>query len=118
MEEYKKRIISMFQKVTIIIYAVLFVLFSVCVFGIIHAGGDDNVTVAFALLFLFLAIMSWAVYTPFIINLIGDWIIKALQKKKKKGKHDELLYCMLFSFAPMVIFFGAIGLLALIFVIF
>lgn len=117
MEEYKKRITKMLQTITFVIYAVAMVAFFVCMFGVIKAGGGD-LSLAFAFLFAFLGVMSFVVYSPRIISFVGDLIIKLLDKKKKKGKFDELFYCLLFSLAPLLLFGLIIGIMALAFFVF
>ncbi len=104
-EKHKEKITKTFQWVTIIVYAIFYIAYALCVFGIFHAHDKTIMHSVFAAMFLYLGVTSFLIYnTPVVMNKVSDLIIRTIEKKKYKGRHDEILYCALFSFAPLTLF--------------
>ena len=115
-EKAKRKLISMFQKITIIVYTIMMVAFCICVLGIIDArGGKLGAEFAFALLVI--ALMSIVVYTPKIVGAIADWIMALMKKFGKEERKHEIMFCIMFSFLPLLLLGVFVGFISLVYLI-
>ena len=115
-EKAKRKLIALFQKVTIIMYTVMMTAFCICVIGIIDArGGKFGAEFAFALLVI--ALMSIVVYTPKIVSTIADWIMALMKKFGKEERKHEIMFCIVFSFLPLILLGVFVGFISLIYLI-
>ncbi|MBE5754050.1 MAG: hypothetical protein E7340_01760 [Clostridiales bacterium] len=110
-EKYKKNIISVFQKTTIIVYLIMMVMFFICVYGVIDAR-DGSLGWAFALLLILVSLMSIVVYTPRIVNTIGGWIMALMKKLGKEERVHAILFSIVFSMLPILLYATFVGLLS------
>lgn len=113
-EKYKKNIISVFQKTTIVVYLIMMVVFFICVFGVIDAR-DGSLNWSFALLLVIISLMSIVVYTPRIVNTIGGWIMALMKKLGKEEKVHAILFSIVFSMLPILLYLTFVGLLSFIY---
>ena len=110
-EKYKKNIISVFQKTTIIVYLIMMVVFFICVYGVVDAR-DGSLSWPFAFLLVLVSLMSIVVYTPIIVNTIGGWLMALMKKVGKEEKIHAILFSILFSLLPILLFATFAGLLS------
>ncbi len=113
-EKYKQNIISVFQKTTIIVYLIMMVVFFICVFGLIDAR-DGSLSWPFALLLVIVSLMSIVVYTPRIVNAIGGWIMALMKKIGKEERIHAILFSIVFSMLPILLYVAFVLVISLIF---